>query len=257
MDILLISATAALASLLTFFTGFGLATVVTPVMLLFFPPQTAIALTAVVHLLNNLFKYALTRHHIDWQTVLRFGAPAAIGALCGAALLHFLPTEKIWLTYSIGPRNAAITPVKLTIGTLMIFFALFEGIPRLKALRFGEGKIYLGGLLSGFFGGLSGHQGALRSAFLIRAGLSKEVFIATGIAIACIVDLVRLAVYNPINIGIDWRIHTLTVMAATAAAFIGAVLGNLLLKKISIRVVEIMVAFGVSLLGLTLASGLL
>lgn len=38
----------------------------------------------------------------------------------------------------------------------------------------------LGGLLSGFFGGLSGNQGALRSAFLLKAGLSKEAFIATG-----------------------------------------------------------------------------
>ncbi len=257
MEILLICGTAAIASLLTFFTGFGLATVLTPVMLLFFPAHIAIALTAIVHFLNNVFKYLLTRHHIDWRTVLRFGLPAAIGALAGAALLHFLPTEKILLTYSIGGRIAAITPVKLTIGTLMFFFALFEGIPRLKALRFGENKIYLGGFLSGFFGGLSGHQGALRSAFLIRAGLSKEIFVATGIAIACIVDLVRLAVYNPINVGIDWWMHAVTVMAATAAAFIGAVMGNLLLKKISIRVVEIMVALGVSLLGLTLASGLL
>ncbi len=257
MELALIAATAVLASVATFFTGFGLATVLTPVMLVYFPPQTAIALTAVVHLLNNLFKYALTRHHIDWRTVLRFGAPAAIGALLGAALLHFLPTEKIWLSYTVGYTSAAITPVKLTIGTLMMFFALFEGIPRLKELRFGENKIYLGGFLSGFFGGLSGHQGALRSAFLIRAGLSKEIFIATGIAIACIVDLVRLAVYNPIGTGIDWRMHTVTVIAATAAAFTGAVLGNLLLKKVSIRVVEIIVAFAVFLLGLSLALGIL
>ena len=33
---------------------------------------------------------------------------------------------------------------------------------------------------SGFFGGLSGMQGALRSAFLARAGLSKEAFVASG-----------------------------------------------------------------------------
>lgn len=257
MELALISATAALASLATFFTGFGLATVLTPVMLVYFPPQTAIALTAVVHLLNNLFKYALTRHHIDWRTVLRFGAPAAIGALLGAALLHFLPTEKIWLNYTLGSRSAAITPVKLTIGILMVFFALFEGIPRLKKLRFGENKIYLGGFISGFFGGLSGHQGALRSAFLIRAGLAKEMFIATGIAIACIVDLTRLAVYNPVSAGLDWRAHTATVVFATAAAFAGAVAGNLLLTKISIRAVEIFVAAGVSLLGLSLALGLL
>ena len=169
MDILLISATAALASLATFFTGFGLATVLTPVMLIYFPPQTAIALTAVVHLLNNLFKYTLTRNHIDWKTVLRFGLPAFFGALAGAALLHFLPAEKTLLSYAVGTKTAAVTSVKLIIGLLMIFFALFEAIPRLKQLQFSENKIYAGGFISGFFGGLSGHQGALRSARQPRA----------------------------------------------------------------------------------------
>jgi acyl-CoA reductase-like NAD-dependent aldehyde dehydrogenase len=43
------------------------------------------------------------------------------------------------------------------------------------------GYLPVGGLLSGFFGGLSGHQGALRSVFLLRAGLTKESFIATGV----------------------------------------------------------------------------
>jgi len=39
-------------------------------------------------------------------------------------------------------------------------------IPTLKNLQFDSNKLYLGGALSGFFGGLSGHQGTLRSALL-------------------------------------------------------------------------------------------
>jgi hypothetical protein len=40
------------------------------------------------------------------------------------------------------------------------------------------------------------NQGALRTVFLIRANLSKESFIATGVVIACIVDVIRLSVYG-------------------------------------------------------------
>ena len=53
----------------------------------------------------------------------------------------------------------------------------------------------LGGLLSGFFGGLSGHQGALRSAFLAKAGLTTERFVGSNAVIGFLVDLTRIAVY--------------------------------------------------------------
>lgn len=255
MELVLICGIAALASLLTFFTGFGLATVLTPVMLLFFPPHIAIALTAIVHFLNNIFKYLLTRHHIDWPTLLRFGLPAGCGALTGAALLYAIPATAVVADYTLGGKTMHITPLKLVVGSLMICFALFEVIPRLRNLQFNQNKIWLGGALSGFFGGLSGHQGALRSAFLIRSGLGKETFIATGIAIACIVDVSRLAIYRPA--GFDLHAHLMTIFAATLAAFSGAFAGNLLLKKVTISAVQKAVAIGVILLGTGIASGIL
>lgn len=257
MEIALIAFVAAFASLLTFFTGFGLATVLTPVMLLFFPAPTAIMLTAIVHLLNNLFKYALMRSHIDWRMVLRFGLPAGIGAFFGAGLLSYLPTRTLLVSYVLGGRVFEITTLKLVVGLLMVFFALFEAVPRLKKLEFSQNKVFLGGLISGFFGGLSGHQGALRSAFLVRAGLAKEVFIATGIAIACIVDLTRLILYRPFTAAFDFQAHALLIVAASGAAFFGAVVGNLALKKVEFKAIQLAVAVGVSLLGLSLAAGLI
>ena len=59
MDIIIISLTALLTSLMTFFTGFGLGTILTPVFAIFFPIDIAIALTGIVHLLNNIFKLGL------------------------------------------------------------------------------------------------------------------------------------------------------------------------------------------------------
>src|SRR5690606_19374220 len=78
------------ASLLTFFTGFGLGTLLLPAMLPFFAPEVAVALTAVVHFLNGLFKLALTWRHADLRLALRFAVPAFVAALVGARLLVWL-----------------------------------------------------------------------------------------------------------------------------------------------------------------------
>jgi uncharacterized membrane protein YfcA len=80
MEIALITLVALAASLLTFFSGFGLGTILTPFMAIFFPVETAIALTGIVHLLNNLFKFVLVRRHVDWPVVLRFGITAIMPA---------------------------------------------------------------------------------------------------------------------------------------------------------------------------------
>jgi len=195
MEFLLVGSVALLASLLTFFSGFGLGTLLTPVFILFFPPEVAVALTAIVHLLNNLFKFALIGKSVNLKVVLLFGLPGMVSALAGAWLLLTLSNARALTTYTLGDHTFAITGINITIGGLMVAFALFEILPKLKDIQFGERALIPGGLLSGFFGGLSGHQGALRSAFLIKLNLTKEAFIATGIAIACIIDISRLGIY--------------------------------------------------------------
>lgn len=99
-------------------------------------------------------------------------------------------------SYSLGGSTHEITAVKAVIGVLIVVFALLELWPRFQTLAFPRRWLPLGGVLSGFFGGLSGNQGALRSAFLLKAGLTKEAFVATGVVSAVIVDAARLATYG-------------------------------------------------------------
>ncbi|HPN88358.1 MAG TPA: TSUP family transporter, partial [Candidatus Omnitrophota bacterium] len=119
MEILIICLTAISASFLTFFSGFGLGTILMPVFLFFFPLDTAIALTAVVHLLNNILKMILLFKYVAWHVVLRFGIPAFIAAFLGAQLLFFLEKIPALYSYSLNGKIAMITPVKLTLSFLM------------------------------------------------------------------------------------------------------------------------------------------
>jgi len=254
---LLPSLTAFFTAGLTFFSGFGLGTLLLPVFALFFPLPVAIALTGVVHLANNLFKLALLLKYADKATILRFGLPALLAAFGGAAALLWLSGLSPLLTYQLWGRTLQVAPVKLVVAVLMVLFALLEVHPTLSNLTLPPHWLPLGGVLSGFFGGLSGHQGALRSAFLLKCGLTKEGFLGTGVVIACLVDLTRLTVYAG---GLPFSLLSAQagpLLAATAAALLGSLCGRLLLTKITLRLVQFTVATLLVLVALGLGCGLI
>jgi uncharacterized protein len=254
--IIIICLAALVTSLLTFFSGFGLGTVLMPVFAIFFPIDLAIALTGIVHFLNNIFKLSLVGLKADKQVVIRFGVPAFVAALFGAFLLLRMSDLQPLHTYTLWNKQHFISPVKLTIALLLIFFTLIEIIPYFKNLKFTKDKLIVGGILSGFFGGLSGNQGALRSAFLIKSGLNKEAFIATGVVIACMVDFSRLGVYLTRFSKSGLQENLVLVIAATASAFIGAYAGNALLKKITLSVVQRIVTIMLIILSIALGLGI-
>ncbi|HER40473.1 MAG TPA: sulfite exporter TauE/SafE family protein, partial [Salinimicrobium catena] len=188
--------------------------------------------------------------------ILKFGIPAILAAFAGAYLLSLLAETRPLLSYSFSGRQFYITPVKLTIAFLLFVFALFDIVPKLMKLNFDRKYLPLGGALSGFFGGLSGHQGALRTAFLIRAGLSKEAFIATGIVISVFIDISRLTVYSADILKNRDQIDTTLLLAATLSAFTGAVIGNRVLKKITIETLHLAVGIMLLLFSFLLAVGI-
>ncbi len=257
MEIVIISIVALVTSLLTFFSGFGLGTLLMPVFAIFFPLDQAIAMTGVVHFSNNIFKGTLVWKNTDKEVLLKFGIPAIIASFAGAWLLLSITHLPVLETYTIGSRSFSITPVKLIISVLLLFFAITELLLFFEKLSFSKKKLVLGGILSGFFGGLTGIQGALRSAFLIKAGLSKESYIATGVMIACVVDITRLSVYasNFVTSGIAQNLTVLII--ATMAAIAGAILGNRLLKKVTISTVKYIVAIMLIFISFALGSGLI
>jgi uncharacterized membrane protein YfcA len=254
--------TALVAAGLTLFSGFGLGTLLMPAFALFFPVEVAVAATAVVHLANNLFKVGLIGKWADWSVAVRFAVPAAIAAVLGALLLGRVAGLPPFAEYTLAGRSFSITPVKVVVGLLIGAFALLEGGPALERLSLDRRFVPVGGALSGFFGGLSGHQGALRSAFLVRLGLGREALLGTMGVAAVVVDVSRLAVYGttflaPDVVALRARGGFALVGAATLAAFVGTFAGTRLVKKVTLRTVHRIVTGMLFLLALALSSGLL
>ncbi len=262
MAYLLVCTTALLVAVLTFFSGFGLGTLLMPAFAVFFPLEVAIAATAVVHLANNLFKLGLVGRDAHWPTVLAYGIPAALGAVAGAFALTFTSAIPPLLSYNLGATEHQVTVVRLVVAVVIAGFAALELWPGFDTLSFDRRYVALGGVVSGFFGGLSGHQGALRSAFLLRAGLTKEQFVATRVCGAVIVDLSRLAVYGATFFAADFKVLREggglgLVVAAAACAFIGSFVGARLVRKVTMTGLRRFVGAALLVLACILGGGLI
>lgn len=256
MDWFFILLAAFIASGLTLFSGFGLGTILMPVVAIFFPIPVAVAITAIVHLLNNLFKLGFLWQHINKKVLIAFGFPALIAAIPGAVLLDYLSVLEPLASYSWLEQERVITPVKLAAGILLIVFATAECFPILGRITHHRASLSLGGILSGFFGGLSGHQGAFRSAFLVKAGLGKEAFVATNAAIATLVDISRIIVYGLTFDLLMIQSQSELIAFTTIAAFLGVFIGTRFLKKVTIGFIQKLVAVMLYLLGGMLIIGM-
>jgi uncharacterized membrane protein YfcA len=225
---------------LTLFTGFGLSTILLPVFVIFFPVAIAVPSTAIVHFLNNFYKLFIYFKQINTRILLRFGLPALLASIIGAFLLQKLSSNE---------RN-----LEVILGILIISISFMEMFPAIRNLKIGIKWAPLGGVISGFFGGLSGHQGLFRSAFLVKSGLSKNGFIATGVGIAVLVDITRLSVYGSTIFTtsiISSNEFWLPVIISTTSALFGVSLATDLVKKMTIDVIRNMV------FGLIFISGIL
>lgn len=240
---------------LSFFCGFGLGTLLLPAFMLFFPAQVAVAATAVVHMANNVFKLFLVGRHAHWPTLRTFGLASVAGALAGAWCLQWISGMTLTYQYQFAGYSFTTDAIHLLIAVVILLFALIEISPALEHLALPAKWLPVGGILSGFFGGLSGHQGALRSAFLMRSGLTKEAFLGTRVVCACLVDVSRISVYATAIAG-GWtaiRLDLLTV--ATLAAFMGAWQGNKLVKKTTLPMLNKIIAVALVLFAIGFGMG--
>ncbi len=233
-----------------------------PAFAVFFPVEVAVAATAVVHFANNIFKAFLVGRHMNLRVILLFGVPGILGALGGAYFLSRISVGAPLANYQLFGVGAELTVVKLVVAILILCFAAIELWPRLAGFSIDKKFLPLGGVVAGFFGGLSGHQGALRSAFLSRVGLSKEAFVGTMIIAAVLVDMARLYIYGTTFLGGGLSMLEGTgikgpLLAGTACAFAGSFIGTRLLKKVTITFINKLVGVMLFVFGLLLGLGII
>lgn len=230
-----LSAVSLAAGAIATVSGFGIGSLLTPLLALRADPKLAVAAVAIPHFAATFLRFWLLRRHLDLALLRTFGAASAVGGLLGA-LLH---------------SRLASRGVTLAFGALLVATGLGQLSGLSARLRFGQRGGFLAGALSGFFGGLAGNQGGIRSAALLslERPLSKEAFVAVATAAGVIVDLARLPVYLAVQPSALWDAR-----AAIALATAGTVAGTLAGRKLLSAVPE--KAFRSAVAALVLALGL-
>lgn len=235
MPDLLVAIVAVLAGIVAAVTGFGIGSLLTPLLALRVDLSVAVAAVAIPHVLGTALRFFLLKGRIDRTVLWSFGITSAIGGLIGALLNGWANNQ--WLT--------------MIFGSLLLYAAASELSGLARRMRFSGAAAWIAGALSGLLGGLVGNQGGIRSAALIGFNLPKDAFVATATAVALFVDGARLPVYlvtQGDQIAGFWR--------PIAIASIGVVAGTLIGSRMLVRIPELwfrrVLAVVLWLLGITM-----
>lgn len=224
---------AALAGAVASVSGFGIGSLLTPVLSVQFGTRLAVAVVSIPHLFATAYRFWLLRRHVDYRLLWSFGAMSAAGGLTGALL-------QIWMV------NPALTVV---FGGLLVFTGTMGLTGLSQRLRFTGWRAWAAGGLSGLLGGLVGNQGGIRAAAMLGFDVSRQAFVATATAVGLIVDGARMPVYLATQGAAVWSLWPV-LATATAGCLVGTVAGERLLRTIPERVYHRVIAALVLALGL-------
>jgi uncharacterized protein len=212
--------------------GFGIGSLLTPVLALGTGAKLAVAAVAIPHLVGTLQRFWILRRHVDRRVLLWFGLASAAGGLAGALL-------------NAGGTNRAIAVV---FGVAVALAGVSELTGWMERVRWGRTAAWAAGLASGFLGGLVGNQGGIRSAALLGFEVRKEAFVATATAIALFVDGARVPVYL-VTQGPDIVAIWPFLVVASIGVVIGTAVGARILGGIAPRTFHRIVGMALFLLG--------
>ena len=234
MELILVFLGVIFAAALTVPAGFGLSTIMTPIVLWMMPPHEAVAVVGIVHGMHNAAKYISLREYVDIDAVKHYGIWLVIGAIIGAILNNSVPQK----------------PLLLIIGIFLIILPLLTISEKWTNYKIPEANDRIGGFGSGFMGGLSGHQGALRAMFLTRRLKDKMNYAATASVLALCVDVTRVPIYFFFRYENMAEYFELTIILVLAA-LIGVNIGKKWLKAMKNSLVHNLVMAGIIISGVS------
>lgn len=197
-------------------SGFGIGSILTPVLALWWETKLAVALVAIPHVSGTALRLWLLRRQIDRRVLWSFGAASAAGGLVGAGLHVWF--DSVWL--------------RMVLAGLLVFAGIM-GLTGLGArFRFTGGSVWPAGALSGLLGGLVGSQGGIRTAAMLGLDVPREAFIATTTAVALMIDGARTPVYLAAHAG-ALRPHLPAIGLMTGGVLAGTLIGFRVLRRLN------------------------
>ena len=214
----LIIIVAVMAGAIAAVTGFGIGSLLTPLLASQVDTRLAVAAVSIPHVVGTALRLWLLEGRVDRRVLWGFGLTSAAGGLTGA-MLHNWASNR-WLT--------------VVFGVLLLFAAGSQVSGLAQRMRFHGSVAWIAGAVSGLLGGLVGNQGGIRSAALLGFGLSKQTFVGTATAIGLFVDGARMPVYLAMQ-----HDEIMDLWPWVAPATVGVTLGTVLGSRVLVRIPDV------------------
>ncbi len=234
-EIIYIALLTLLASTIGTLAGFGISTIMVPVLLIILPLPQTLLLVGVIHWFNDVWKIILFREGIRWKLFLAFGLPGILTSFIGSSLSLRISREIL----------------SRALGVFLIAYVLFIIFNRTFKLSQKLSVAVSGGALTGFFAGIFGIGGEINAVALSAFNLKKAVYVATAGAISFMIDSTRIATYIRGGIGLEPAILA-GFLIFIPLSLIGAMLGKRGIEKIPQEKFRNFVAVFIFLFGLKL-----
>lgn len=204
-----------LAGAIASVSGFGIGSLLTPVLAVRVGTKLAVAAVSIPHVAATALRFWLMREHVDRKLLWSFGLMSAAGGLLGALLHNYAGSPALTIVF----------------GSLLIFTGLMGLTGLSERMRFRGWVGWLAGGVSGLLGGLVGNQGGIRAGAMLGFDVPRHAFVATATAVGLIVDGARLPVYLASQgeemIGL-WPF----LLTATVGTLFGTLIGERLLRRL-------------------------
>jgi uncharacterized membrane protein YfcA len=235
MTTVLIEVVIFIASIIGTVSGFGIATILIPLLVSFFPLPQALFFSGIIHFVNDLWKLIFFGSGIRWRLLLLFGGFGLVASFIGAQMAVMVSAK----------------PLIVAFGVFCVCYSCYLLINPSFMFKASVATATVGGVISGFFAGIFGMGGATRVLFLSAFNLDKMVFLATVSAIGLVIDSARLITYHFNNVVLAPQL-----MAALAwgipISFVGAKVGEFVVRHISQKQFRAIIAICLFLLGIKL-----
>jgi uncharacterized membrane protein YfcA len=197
--------------------GFGIGSLLTPAIAASVGTKLAVAAVSIPHAIGTSIRFWRFRRDVDWKLVRSFGVTSAAGGITGALL-------NTWASSRV---------LEIVFGCLLVLAGVSQVTGVAKRWRLRGALAWIGGALSGFFGGLVGNQGGIRTAAMLGFEVDKRQFVATTTAVALLIDMARVPVFIAFEGGALMRL-----LPVIALATVGVVAGTLVGEKLLARIPE-------------------
>lgn len=234
-EIIYIALLTLLASIIGTLAGFGISTIMVPVLLITLPLPQTLLLVGIVHWFNDIWKMLLFRKGIRWKLFFAFGLPGIFTSFLGSSL-------SLRISRDILSR---------ALGIFLIAYVLFIIFNQAFKLSQKLSVAVSSGALTGFFAGIFGIGGEINAVSLSAFNLKKAVYVATAGAISFMIDSTRIATYIQGGTRLD-PVLVSGFLIFIPVSLIGAVIGKRGVEKIPQEKFRNFVAIFIFLLGLKL-----